>query len=84
MKANQKLNVYFENYHVVVRFDQLDKKLLPLAKRLEIQGNRFGGVNDFDGVMCVQMNYHQETKDGVPENKIFGYPEKEFLSMQYK
>jgi len=84
MKNNQKLKIAFENYTVTVRFDELDAKLLPLAKKLELNGDKFGPVTEFDGVMCICMSYADKSKDGVPESKIFGYPEAEFLARQYK
>ena len=84
MKASQKLIVEFENYKVITRFADLDAKLLPLAKKLELNGDRFGPVTDFDGTICIAMRYADSSKDPVSANKIFGYPENELMAMQYK
>ena len=84
MKPSQKLKVTFEGYTVLVRFDDLDKGLHHLAKKLEIEGDKFGPVGYFDGTIYIGMKYADKTRDGVPEVKIFGYAEDEFLAKQYK
>ena len=87
MKPSQKLVVQFENIKVIVRFEDLDAKLLPIAQKLERTGNRFpasNGVYDLVDGYFVGINYNGCIKDAVPEAKIFGYPEKEFLARQYK
>jgi hypothetical protein len=84
MKPSQKLIVCFENYTVITRFDDLDVILLPLAKKLELNGDKFGPVVTLDSVMCITMRYADKTRDGIPEAKIFGYTVDEFLLKQYK
>jgi len=84
MKNNQKLKIAVENYTVTIRFDELDAKLLPLAKKLKLTGDKFGPVTEFDGLMCISMSYADKSKEGIEEAKIFGYAENEFLAKQYK
>lgn len=84
MKASQKLIVEFEQYKVRVKFSELDSKLLPLAKKLEIEGDNYGPVSWFDGSMCITMKYADGAKNGTPEAKIFGYPVEEIMAMQQK
>lgn len=84
MKASQKLIVEFESYKAIVRFDELDAKLLHIAKGLEIHGDVYGPVSHFDGAMCITMRYAGGSKPAVPEAKIFGYPTEEFMARQQK
>lgn len=84
MKPSQKLVVGFETYSVKVRFDELDPKLLPLAKKLELAGDMYGPVNTFDGCMCVTMHYADKRRHGIPEQMIFGYPVEVIMAMQQK
>lgn len=84
MKNSQKLKIQFENYVVVVRFDELDEKLLHIAKKLELNGDEFGPFCEFDGLICICMSYADKRRKGVKEAEIFGYPKKEFLAKQYK
>lgn len=86
MKASQKLKVSFESFEVVVKFEDLDVKLLPLALKLEKEGDIWGPVADVSGRsdMCVSMRYADKKREGILEAKIFGYPADEFMKRQYK
>lgn len=84
MKKSQKLNVWFENYKVETTFEKLPAGLLPLAHKLEKEGDKYGPVSMFDGTMCIAMAYSDKSRDGIEESKIFGYPADALMAMQYK
>ena len=65
MKLSQKLHVEFESYSVIVRRDGLDHRLQPLAVKLALNGDIYGPVTWFDGVMCITMRYADKTREGV-------------------
>lgn len=82
MKKSQKLKVKIENFENIVRFEDIDKKLLPLVARLEVEGDEFGPVVDVINGLCVTIKYADKSR-GPVEPTIFGYDSDEFLEKQY-
>lgn len=84
MKASQKLKIRFENIETIQRFGDLDNILLPLAAKLEKEGDIYGPVcMVYDGHMCIAMRYADKRREPVNPT-IFGYDSEEFLAKQYK
>ena len=82
MKKSQKLEVKIENFGNIVRFEDIDKKLLPLVARLEVEGDEFGPVVDVIDGLCVFIKYADKRR-GPVKPTIFGYDSDEFLEKQY-
>jgi len=66
-----------------LRFDELDIKLLPLVKKLEVEGNLFGAVNLVIDNICITLEY-ADKRIGSVKPTIFGIHCDEFMSKQYK
>lgn len=82
MKASQKLIVKIENIKLTVRFDEIDSKLLPLVKKLETEGDKFGPVVTVIESVCVTMQYADKSR-GPVKPKIFGYDCDELMAKQH-
>lgn len=82
MKKSQKLKVKIENIDNLVRFEDMDKKLLPLVARLEVDGDEFGPVVGVIDGLCVAIKYADKSR-GPVKPTIFGYDSDEFLEKQY-
>lgn len=82
MKKSQKLKVKIENLENLVRFEDMDKKLLPLVARLEVEGDEFGPVVGVIDGLCVAIKYADKSR-GPVKPTIFGYDSDKFLEKQY-
>ena len=67
---------------MTARFDELDAKLLPLVKKLEVEGDKFGPVVTVIDSMCVAIQYADKTR-GPVKPAIFGCESDDFLAKQY-
>ena len=86
MKGSQKLRVDIEGIKFLMRFDEIDPMLLPLAAKLEKDGDEFGpvsGVIVLNTTLCVTMNYADKRRGPVKQT-IFGYDADKLMGMQYK
>ena len=86
MKKSQKLIVTVENVTMVVRFEDVDEKLLPIIEKLEKEGDTFGAVGGLieypGGMLFVSVRYADKTR-GSTKKQLFGYEQDEFLKKQY-
>ena len=86
MKASQRFVVEIEQLKMVVRFDDLDQKLLPIVAKLEKEGDLFGPVLAVifaPDPLCVSIRYADKRR-GPVKPTIFGYDSDDLMSKQYK
>jgi|WetSurMetagenome_2_1015567.scaffolds.fasta_scaffold1688519_1 hypothetical protein len=88
MNKSQKLVIDIEGIINIVPFSSLDPKLIPLVKKLEVEGDIFGPVNSVitmkSGLsLFVSISYANGRK-GPVKPTILGYDQDEFLAKQYK
>lgn len=87
MKASQKFIIIIENITLRVRFDDMDKKLLPLIQELEKTGDILGPVVstvEYNGGLLFVSVQYEDKRRGPVKPSIFGIDSEVFLAKQYK
>lgn len=86
MKASQKFKIKVEELTFAQRFDELDKKSLPLIEKLEKEGDEYGPVVMtlfLPNALCVTAQYYDKRR-APTKPTIFGHDSDELIKMQYK